>query len=61
MSVSLGFFVKVKVRVTTTLFTESEEVSLQIRVGVRVRVTTTQLPESKDGKIDLEEVGECNE
>ena len=34
--------------------------SIKVRVRVMVRVTITRFPESKDGKIDLGEVGECN-
>ena len=46
----------------TTWFPESEDVSLSIGVGVwvRVMVAITLLPESKGSKIDLGEVGGCN-
>ena len=45
--------------VMTTWLAEIEEMFLSIRVIVRV--TITRLPESKDGKIDLSNVGDCNE
>ena len=45
----------------TNRFPESRDFSLSIRVRIRVNVTINHLTESKERKIDLGEVGECNE
>ena len=44
LSVSLGFFVRVRVRFTTNQFLESKYLSLSIRV--RFMIAITRLPES---------------
>ena len=49
MSVSLGFLVRVRVRVKTTQFPDIGGISLSIRV----RVTTIKFPESENSKIEL--------
>ena len=46
--------------VTTTRFPESKGFSLSIRARVNVMIRITQLSESKDRKIYLGDVGECN-
>ena len=38
-----------------------ERKDVSISISVRVRVTITLFLENKNGKIDLQEVGECNE
>ena len=47
--------------VTDTQLPERNDVSLSIMVRVMIMVTINLFKESKDEKIDLGEVGECNE